>query len=66
MADPGFPIEGEGADLLGGADLQCIRFSAKTCAKMKELDPVGGGAGQCVKELGKGPKKALQIASCGH
>ena len=37
VADPGFPVEGD-------ADLRCVRFSAKTCAKMKELDPVGGAA----------------------
>ena len=33
-----------GADPLGGgANLQCIHFSAKTYAKTKEMDPVGGG-----------------------
>ena len=26
----------------GGADLRHVCFSAKTCAKTKELDPVGG------------------------
>ena len=41
MADPGFPVGG-GAELLGGVDLQRGCFSAKTYAKMKELDPVGG------------------------
>ena len=41
VADPGFPV-GEGADPLGGADLQCIHFLAKTYAKMKKIDPVGG------------------------
>ena len=39
MADPGFPVGG------GGADLRCGCFSAKTYAKTKELDPVGGGGG---------------------
>ena len=39
MADPGFPVGGG-----GGADLRCIHFSAKTYAKMKEMDPVEGGA----------------------
>ena len=34
-----------GADLLGGANLRHVHFLAKTCAKMKEIDPVGGGAG---------------------
>ena len=29
----------------GGVNLQCIHFSAKTYAKMKEIDPVGGGGG---------------------
>ena len=28
---------------LGGADLRRIHFSAKTYAKTKEMDPVGGG-----------------------
>ena len=33
-----------GADPLGGgANLRCIHFSAKTYAKTKEIDPVGGG-----------------------
>ena len=35
MADPGFPVG-------GGANLQRIHFSAKTYAKTKEIDPVGG------------------------
>ena len=26
----------------GGANLQCVHFSAKMYAKMKEIDPVGG------------------------
>ena len=26
----------------GGADPRCRHFTVKTCAKMKELDPVGG------------------------
>ena len=43
VADPGFPVGG-GAEPLGGVDLQRGCFSAKTYAKMKELDPVGGGA----------------------
>ena len=33
---------GGGADPLGGANLQRIYFLAKTYAKMKEMDPVGG------------------------
>ena len=41
MADPGFPVGGGG----GGANLRRIHFSAKTYAKMKEIDPVGGGEG---------------------
>ena len=36
-----------GADPLGGADLQCVCFLAKTSAKMKELDPVGGAHRRC-------------------
>ena len=28
----------------GGTDLRCIHSSAKTYAKTKEMDPVGGGA----------------------
>ena len=43
MVDPGFPVGG-GADPLGGANLQHVHFSAKTYAKMKEIDPVGGVA----------------------
>ena len=34
---------GGGADQLGGANLQHIHFLGKTYAKMKEIDPVGGG-----------------------
>ena len=30
---------------LGGADLRHVHLSAKTYAKMKELDPVGGRGG---------------------
>ena len=41
VANPGFPIGG-GTDPLGGADLQRVHFLAKTYAKMKEIDPVGG------------------------
>ena len=37
MADPGFPVGGG-----GGADLRHVHFLAKTYAKMKEMDPVGG------------------------
>ena len=46
VADPGFPIGGGGADPLGGggANLQHVYFLAKTYAKTKEIDPVGGGA----------------------
>ena len=43
MADPGFPVGGAPSHW-GGADLQCGCFLAKTYAKTKELDPVGGGA----------------------
>ena len=43
VADLGFPVGGGGADPLGGADLWCIHFSAKMYAKMKKMDPVGGG-----------------------
>ena len=42
VADPGFPVGG-GANPLGGANLQSVHFSAKTYAKTKEMDPVGGG-----------------------
>ena len=43
VADPGFP---RGIERLGwGADLRHGHFSAKTYAKTKELDPVGGGGG---------------------
>ena len=36
VADPGFPVGGD-------ANLQRVHFSAKTYAKTKEMDPVGGG-----------------------
>ena len=35
-----FPLGG--AEPLGGANLRCGCFLAKTYAKMKELDPIGG------------------------
>ena len=38
MADPGFPVGGG-----GGANLRRGHFLGKMYAKMKELDPVGGG-----------------------
>ena len=41
VADPGFPFGGGG----DGANLQHGHFSVETRAKMKELDPVGGGGG---------------------
>ena len=37
-----FPLGG-GTDPLGGANLRCIHFLVKMYAKMKEIDPVGGG-----------------------
>ena len=40
VADPGFPVGG------GAADLRRGYFLAKTYAKTKELDPVGGGGRQ--------------------
>ena len=45
VADPGFPVGGvcRAVGGGGGADLRCGHFSAKTYAKTKELDPVGGG-----------------------
>ena len=43
VADPRFPVGG-GAEPLGGANLRRGQFSAKMYAKMKELDPVWGGA----------------------
>ena len=41
VVDPGFPVGGA-LTHWGGADLQCIHFLAKTYAKTKEIDPVGG------------------------
>ena len=41
VADPGFPVGGA-PSRWGGADLRCGCFLAKTYAKTKELDPVGG------------------------
>ena len=43
VADPGFPVGGRRP--VGGANLRCIHFSVKMYAKMKEIDPVGGGGG---------------------
>ena len=43
VADPGFPVEGA-PTRWRGANLRHEHFSAKTHAKTKELDPVGGGA----------------------
>ena len=45
VADPGLPVGGRRA-IGGGADLRHGCFLAKTYAKMKELDPVGGGGGR--------------------
>ena len=45
MADPGFPVGGAPTHW-GGANLQCVHFSAKTYVKMNEMDPVGGGGGR--------------------
>ena len=46
VADPGFSVGGGGRRPVGGANLRCIHFSVKTYAKMKEIDPAGGG-GAC-------------------
>ena len=43
MADPGFPVGGGGRRRPPMWAL--FDFLAKTYAKMKELDPVGGGGG---------------------
>ena len=43
VADPGFPVGGV-LTCWGGANLRRIHFLAKTYVKMKEIDPVGGGA----------------------
>ena len=45
-ADPGFPIGGAPTLIGGGANLQHRCFSVKTCVKMKEFGPVGGGGCQ--------------------
>ena len=42
VTDPGFPVGGGAGPLGGGTDLQHVHFSAKTYAKTKEIDPVGG------------------------
>ena len=53
VADQGFPVGGRRA--IGGANLRCRCFLAKTYVKTKELDPVGGGGAtppwirQCVR-----------------
>ena len=41
VADPGFPVGGTPTHW-GGANFRRIHFSAKTYAKTKEIDPVGG------------------------
>ena len=41
VADLGFPVGGV-LTHWGGANLRCIHFLAKTYAKTKEIDPVGG------------------------
>ena len=38
-----FPLGGGVLTHWGGANLRCIHFLAKMYAKMKEIDPVGGG-----------------------
>ena len=43
MADPGFSVGGA-PTRWGGANLRRVHFLAKTYAKTKEIDPVGGGA----------------------
>ena len=63
MADPGFPIGG-GTDLLGGANLRCVHFSAKTYAKMKEMDPVGGGHALVVPPGSANVKSCEASATC--
>ena len=42
VTDPGFSVGGA-PTRWGGADLQHVHFLAKMYAKMKQLDPVGGG-----------------------
>ena len=44
VADPGFPVRGVLSHCVGGANLQHRHFLVKMYVKMKELDPVGGGA----------------------
>ena len=48
VADPGFPVGAGYRAVGGGANLQGGHFLAKTHAKMKELDYVGGGVGRHV------------------
>ena len=46
VADPGFPVGGGGCQpILGGCQLRRVHFLVKMYAKMKEIDPVGGGGG---------------------
>ena len=42
VVDPGFTVGGA-PTRWGATDLQCVHFLAKTYAKTKEIDPVGGG-----------------------
>ena len=61
VADPGFFVEG-GTEPLGGGgtNLRCRCFLAKMCAKMKELDPIGGEGARrwCPPPLGSANVKA--------
>ena len=54
-----FPLVGDADLLRRDANLRCIHFLAKTYAKTKEIDPVGGGGGG-----GGGAGGAPRIRQC--
>ena len=66
VAEPGFPVGGA-LTHWGGANLRRIHFLAKTYAKMKEVDPVGGGGHAPAAPPGSANgtplKCALQVAT---
>ena len=49
VADPGFPVGGA-PTRWGDTNLRHVHFSVKMYAKMKEIDPVGGGAGGWLRQ----------------
>ena len=59
VADPGFPVGGR-RPVGGGTNLQRVHFLAKTYAKTKEMDPVGGG-GACAGSAPLDPPMVITL-----